>query len=423
MAKDKNYFKDLTEKVCMFYVRNRNACLEQYNKAEDPDVFDLYETICDEKEKRMLFSQTSIVVLTANKYEKNMLHIHLSEHENQKIKRLSIKLFPQHESHRDTYAYFFKWKGYSILHIEAQKTGSYTMGGAADIVRFVFNDPCLYPTVIISLGVCFGIDENNQSLGDTIISEKVYPYFMGAKWDEKSYVVSDDNMFSIKSGLYAKIQSEVIHTNVFKSFNYYVDFGNYITGEAVISNKDIRDMFANITPQKISAGEMEGYGVFKECWAFNYNLPCLIIKSICDWGVIKNFADVNYAQEILKKNTIDTEELSIIKDALQAYASSHACSVFGTLIEKHIFNNSIYSQLYAKIKQTSKNEYSIFKKTIQEYANQIARKRLDAMTISEPFINSCIESMILDHFLLPLNGEDCSTDCNQDAWSIHIDAL
>lgn len=423
MTEDKSYFQELTEKVCNFYAQNRDACLEQYKKAEDPDIFSLYETISDEKEQEMLLSQTSILVLTANKYEKNLLHTYLSEHENQKIKRFSIRLFPQHESHHDTYAYFFRWEGYSILHIEALTTGSYTMRGAADIVRFVYNNPCLYPTVIISLGICFGIDENNQSLGDTIISEKVYPYFMGAKWDEKSYVVSDDNMFRIKSELYAKIQSEIMHTNVFKPFNYNVYFGNYITGEAVISNKDIRDMFANITTQKISAGEMEGYGVFKECWAFDCNLPCLIIKSICDWGVMKNFTDVNNAQEILRNNDIDTEELNIIKDALQAYASFHACCVFGTLIEKHIFNDSIYSQLYAKIKQTRKNEYSIFKKTIEKYVGQIAEKTLDATTISEPFINSCIESMILDHFLLPLNGEDCSTDCKQDAWSINMDAL
>lgn len=421
MAKESNkYFESLTEDICRFYVQNRAGCLEQYNKAENPNLYDVYETINDEKEQEMLFAQVSIIVLTANKYEKNVLHAHMTASTELKIKRLSISLFPQHESQQETYAYFFKWHDYSILHIEAQATGSYTMGGAADVVRFVLSNPCLYPTVIISLGICFGVDEHRQTLGDTVISEKVYPYFMGAKWDEASYVVTDDNRFRIESRLKSKLQSEIIHTNVFKFLDFKVELGNYITGEAVISNKDIRELFTNITTQSISAGEMEGYGLFKECWGANYILPCLIIKSICDWGVLKNFTHLPVARQILVEHKIDEKELDFVKDSLQAYASFHAYCVLDLLIQKRVFSPSIYSQLHSKIERSGEIERSIFKNSILQYANQIAQDMLGVKTISEPFINSCIDIMIQKQLLLLLNEGDSLIDCNQTAWRINL---
>lgn len=34
---------------------------------------------------------------------------------------------------------------------------------------------------------------------------------------------------------------------------------------------------------------MEGYGLFKECSTIPNLVPCLIVKSICDWRAMKNF--------------------------------------------------------------------------------------------------------------------------------------
>lgn len=54
VKKSNKYFESLTEDICRFYVQNRADCLEQYNKAENPNLYNVYETINDEKEQKML---------------------------------------------------------------------------------------------------------------------------------------------------------------------------------------------------------------------------------------------------------------------------------------------------------------------------------------------------------------------------------
>jgi len=56
--------------------------------------------------------------------------------------------------------------------------------------------------------------------------------------------------------------------------------GNFITGDAVVSNQEFRDFFVDVTTQQVKAGEMEAYGMYKECSFIR--TPCLTIKLICD---------------------------------------------------------------------------------------------------------------------------------------------
>ena len=64
--------------------------------------------------------------------------------------------------------------------------------------------------------------------------------------------------------------------------------GNMLTGEAVISNEKIKiEAIEKAYGCEIIGGEMEGYGLAKEC-IYYCNIPCVILKAICDWGVCKN---------------------------------------------------------------------------------------------------------------------------------------
>lgn len=340
----------LKKLVYGFYYEKKGECQRQYSLAESRDIGEIYEAIHDDKTVEMLFSRISIIVITANKYEKNVLHVNVSAKTKQRIKRINIKLWPQDKNSSETYAYYFRWYNYDVLHIEAQTTGSYTIGGAADIVRYVLENPHLYPSVVVSLGICFGIDEDNQTMGDTIISEKVYPYFMAAKINEAGLFVSDDNMFRINSQLHSKINTEIIDLNFLNGLGFNAYFGNYITGEAVVSNMAMRDCFASTTTQTVLAGDMEGYGLFKECFSGRHKIPCLTIKSICDWGASKNLSEKDLFQQVCG-DTISDEELNSIKDRLQAYASYNAYRVLDILLEHQIFESSIYNRVVQEIKR------------------------------------------------------------------------
>lgn len=371
--REQDYNEDLKRDIYEFYLSKKELCDKRYNMAESESLGTIYKTIEDEEEIRIIYTKISMVILTANKYEKNVLHAAWNSETNKEIQRISIHLFPQRDKQEITYAYYFCWHNQDILHIESMVTGSYTIGGSADIIRYVTENTYLQPTTIISLGVCFGVDEKEQTLGDTIISEKVYPYFMAAKYNERNYLVSDNNMFSLHNSLHSKIKSEILDLNIFNGLEFEVSLGNYITGEAVISNKMIRDQFAGITTQKILAGDMEGYGLFKECCGRDYVIPCVIIKSICDWAVLKNLYDLPLFQRICgEKFDIDSKEVKTMKERLQAYASYNAYCVLERMLKQGIFKFPIYKRFEEKIKETP-NEKIIHIERIRKILKPIAK--------------------------------------------------
>ena len=331
--------EEIKRKMCAFLAKNFTVCNNHYNIAESRKIGEVYETIEDQAVIKELLSDVTVVVLTANKYEKNILHHNIcyTKNHGEKIKRMSITLYPECELKISTYGYLFKWNNYTILHIEAQTTGSYTIGGSADITRFVINNPLISPRVIVSLGICFGTDEQKHNLGDTIISEKVYPCFIGAKINESGLSVKDDNMFSINPKLRMSIRS-ACDKNIFnKDTEGKVYLGNYITGEAVVSSIEVRNLFANTTTQEIVAGEMEGYGLFKECSTIPNSVPCLIVKSICDWGAMKNFDPKPILDKMPTiRETLAEETSETIKSKVQAYAAFQAYKTMDILLKNDV---------------------------------------------------------------------------------------
>lgn len=392
--------EETKESICKFYLDNKEECDLYYFNAEKTELGEFYEDVINVNKIRNLFLEVGIVILTANKYEKNILHQEIYSSQRKKIKRIEISLFPCQESRGETYAYWFKWKDYVILHIEAQKMGSYTVGGSADITRYIINHPYLFPLGIISFGICFGTNENKYQLGDVVISKKVYPYFMGAKITESGYFVDDDNMFRINERLRAKIKV-IIEKNSFLNLKQDVFCGNYITGEAVISRKKARDEFVRITTQEVLAGEMEGYGLFKECKASEYSMPCLIVKSICDWAVVKNF-DAKNVFNNLNINSFEKEIITTIKDRLQAYAAHQAFLVLEILFSNNIFENSIYKNLIQELKNI--NEAGIYARYIKEFVQKLIKEHTLCAQIPNEFIISIIRKLLDDEWI--------TTDCS-----------
>lgn len=85
------------------------------------------------------------------------------------------------------------------------------------------------------------------------------------------------------------------------------------TGEAVVSSQQAKRMIREAASnEKELGGEMEGYGIAKEC-IFYANIPCFILKAICDWGECKDI------DKKLKDEKIECP--ANLKDQLQAYAA------------------------------------------------------------------------------------------------------
>lgn len=296
-----------------------------------------------------LFPLVSVVVLTANKIECDSLNYVVSKQKENDLKRRKepIKIFENADWGRPD-AYLFKMNSVYILHLHAYETGANTPGGSTDLVRFISNNPLINPLSIISFGICYGRDPRNQNIGDVLIPKKLYPWSIGQKIGDKGLNIKHDN-FNLwledkfpGSGIYpilndfcngedGKTLTDSVEVkkenrkNVKKcTFSIKVVWGNMSTGEAVISSQKAKKAIQKATNnEKELGGEMEGYGIAKEC-IYYAKVPCFIVKAICDWGVCKDI------DKKLKEEHVSCPEN--LKDRLQAYAAFCAAIVLLQLL-------------------------------------------------------------------------------------------
>lgn len=277
----------------------------------------LYEQINNEKLHSFL-KNTTILILTATKIETGILHNRIFNSTNKKITQIRQD---------NITCYFADWGRQKIVNVWQDSTGSETSGGSADTLRDVFDR--FTPKVIISLGICFGIDFNNQRLSDVLIADKIFPYDVGFKVDAGIIKIKEDNSYKTVQGIIHGLRQKRSLTDIEHSTplgSYRVHIGHFLTGEAVVSDEKYKRMILDaFKGVHFLGGEMEGYGVYKE--ADRKQIPCVIIKAICDWGTVKNG---------LAKSKEDDER---IKDSLQTYAMYNACDVCETILkDKQVFS-------------------------------------------------------------------------------------
>lgn len=281
--------------------------------------------------------KVSVVILTANFFECEILNYNVWEGNQKKIKKLKdgIDVFP-HKNFRRPDAFLLEINNYNILHLHAPETGSNTPCGSTDLVRYVTGNKYLYPACIISFGVCYGIEPEKQTLSNTIIANKVYPCSIGLKVNDDGWNVKHDeyviNLYEKDTRLYHKIE-EVISGKKNKASNINfskVEIGNMLTGEAVINNEKVKiESIEKSYGCNIVGGEMEGYGLAKESIYYS-DIPCVIIKAICDWGTCKNIKDY-LEPDLPEKSKFDT------KGQIQAFAAYCAYTVLNKLFWEEIF--------------------------------------------------------------------------------------
>ncbi len=278
------------------------------------------------------FPLVSAVIFTANKFECDMLNYLIL---NQNVgtvhkRRDKIHIFGNSDMHSPV-AYMLKVSSSYILHLLANETGSYTPGGSSDLVRYINGNSALRPSCIISFGICYGRNPDKQMIGEVLIPRKLYPWTIGQKVVEEELQIKHDD-FNLcleekfdKNNIYSSIsmycnddegriiEKSIKIKNEEKKFKIKVSYGNMSTGEAVVSSKILKDkiVVANQNEKEIG-GEMEGYGLAKEC-VYYAKIPCVIIKSICDWGELKNI------EKAFEENGVKYPKN--LKDKLQAYAS------------------------------------------------------------------------------------------------------
>lgn len=294
-------------------------------------------TAIDEDAYNLELLDVSLVITTANYFECAILNHSVYMDTRQAIMKLKsgIQLFPN--DHRVIDAFILHIHGYTILHLHSPETGSYPPGGSSDLARYVGSCIYLRPNCIISFGICYGTSCQAQNLGNTIIAQKVYPWSIGIKITDDDWCIkSDDYIIDLRKSdpqLFQRIQAiaEATQNTLLGSPR----MGNMLTSEAVVSNEKIKEAaIKKAHGNEIIGGEMEGYGLAKEC-VYYLNIPCVILKAICDWGMCKNM-DEYLACSL--PSAIKRDH----KGHLQAYSAYCAYTVLKELLSKGVFSHSSF---------------------------------------------------------------------------------
>ena len=364
----KNFYK--------FYLDNRPNLRSDYNTLTTYSYS--YELVEDDAIINTFYIKTDIVIITAGVFEQNAIHHYYSSiNHKDNIRTFNITINPQSADPLVVRAFFFKWGNYHILNIVAATCGSYTIGGSADISRFVMDCPYLFPVACIAFGVCYGTRYTSSTIGDTILSESVYPYRVDKDHLKNPFETNDNAIFRLSNSLKDRLTHDIFDKFLLSKdvLGFNVIMGNYITGESVTSSNQYTDVYTNLVLHSVFAGEQIGYGMFKECRGWKYRIPCIIVKSIYDWGI----------ETDLHNEHNDVEFQEKFKSYCKAFASVHSSIVLNKLIERKVFGKTLPELVKKELLQLrTQANHAIKYDVLEEILNNIMHQKYHSEELNIP---------------------------------------
>lgn len=326
MSKQKKYFS--TNNVCDELKKEELNVIENLKDfwmKHGEDVLKKYEMVTEwpaDFENRDIsaplaffnkFKKCSVLVLTANQIEANMMVRLLSGNGTQKLDTLTAD---------DSIYRIGELNGIGIVHLQPQDMASFTRKGSHRAVEAALKR--FKPKLVVSLGVAFGADPESQNLGDVIVSKEIFAYDAKNKRTNGEIKLDIKSIYEMDSTLMCSWMNPLSQRKFpdCENWEYNWHWGMILSGGTVLSDADEKKRLfhaANLTGHNIIGGEMEGCGIYLA--REGENIPWVVIKGICDWAVLKN--GWHYVLND-KSQYAELVESDIIKDRIQAMAMDHA---------------------------------------------------------------------------------------------------
>lgn len=244
---------------------------------------------------------------------------------------------------------------YNVVHVQCSQAGSLSPGGSNQTTNVALLRDWPHIKAVIMVGICFGVDEKSQQIGDVVVATSIKNYETRRVGKKKEIS---------RGGTY---QADRCLSNAFNNLkltweNIGIDnqkkklvLGEYISGEQLVDNKKNRNKLLSETPEA-KAGEMEGNGLIAAC--VSARTPWILVKAICD------FADGKKGKD---KKT---------KQAIAAASSSNCCAA--VLEQATAFETlDIYPDKEQNITNGIDNINVLFELYRQEYAPYFLRRDID----------------------------------------------
>jgi nucleoside phosphorylase len=200
--------------------------------------------------------------------------------------------------HKSNYTYYLGIIGfYKIVHIQCSMGSATPNGSAVSVTDSIsFWDP----QGVIMIGICYGINELKQNIGDVVISESVIPYQVRRVSSEKNIPRGGE----LPSG--AKLTNRLKnirnwHFETPQGHKTRTHFGRVLSGEELIDNLDYRNEAIKLFPEAIG-GEMEGVGLYAACLG---KVEWILVKGVCDFADGNKNKNKEFNQSIAVNAAID----------------------------------------------------------------------------------------------------------------------
>ena len=232
---------------------------------------------------------SKILLITATKIEKEILHNHIKPIKDEES-------IIQISKGKQTY-YIGVFGKYNITHVSCGDMGS--IGRESSLITTSEAIRDCNPELVIMLGIAFGTDKKIQSIGDVLVSERVSPY-------EPQRVGKDETINRGKEGpassmLLNKFRNMNSWIHLIKDKQAKVVVGNILSGEKLIDNINLKEELLN-TYKTVIGGEMEGAGLYAAC--DGHVNHWILVKAICDFADGKKGTNKKENQKVAAESAV-----------------------------------------------------------------------------------------------------------------------
>lgn len=266
---------------------------------------------------------------------------------------------------KGNYTYYIgKFGKYGVALVQSGGMGSISANASIITIKTALDT--IKSSIVIMIGIAFGIDEIKQNIGDVLISETIIPYNSKRVGEEKN----------IQRGMEKPASTLLLNRlkNV-STWEYLLEdgvkaksiFTKILSGEELIDNKSRRDELVSIYPEA-KGGEMEGVGVSSACDGI---ADWILIKGICD------FADGQKSKEKKKRQYIAIE--SALSLCMELFNSDTAFKDKGIIpysengISRENSNAINYNNILFEVYDPHKEPYYLERKEDIEFNQKISQ--------------------------------------------------
>lgn len=253
------------------------------------------------------------------------------------------------------YTYYLGRVGqYNVINVQCLQMGSINPGGSSQTINAALR-AWNSIRVVIMVGICFGFDDTRQHIGDVIVSSSIKNY-------ETRRVGKDTEIPRGQAYQVDKCLLNAFNNLKISWENIGIDnerkklvIGEYISGEQLVDNKNVRDKLLAETPEA-KAGEMEGNGLVAACQSAR--IPWILVKAICDFADGNKGEDKNYRQRVA--------------------ATSSSCCCAAALEQLKAFDGLGVQQADEKPQKSKKDSYDVlFELYKKEFAPYFVKRSID----------------------------------------------